>query len=86
MELCLNIEQLQLKSEYFHTNPKCTHYHEDSENPLFVSWDDCVTVLYSLSGLSEASLWNPIEPMVSYCYSTDKLRIYDRSVSIYKAT
>lgn len=67
MELCLNIEQLQLKSEYSHTNPRCTHYHEDSESPLLVSWDDCVTVLYPLSGLSEASLWNPIEPMVSHC-------------------
>jgi len=65
MELSLNFEQLQLKSEYLHTNPKHTHFHKDSENELFVSWDNCVMVLYSLNSLYEASLWNPIEPMVS---------------------
>ncbi|XP_001948571.1 uncharacterized protein LOC100165824 [Acyrthosiphon pisum] len=64
MELSLNFEQLQLKSEYLHTNSKHTHFHENSENELFVSWDDCVMVLYSLDGLPEASLWNPIEPMI----------------------
>lgn len=66
MELTLNIKQLQLKSEYLHTDPKRTHYHEHSENPLFVSWHDSVTVLYPLCGLPEASLWNPVEPIVSY--------------------
>ncbi|KAL4131403.1 hypothetical protein QTP88_008719 [Uroleucon formosanum] len=64
MELSLNFEQLQLKSEYLHTNSKHTHFHKDSENELFVSWDDCVMVLYSLDGLPEASLWNPIEPVI----------------------
>jgi hypothetical protein len=65
MELSLNIEQLQLKSEYLHSNPRCTHFHKNVENPLFISWDDCVTVLYSLNNLDEASVWNPIEPVVS---------------------
>lgn len=62
----MNFEQLQLKSEYLHTNSKHIHFHEDGENTLFVSWDDCVMVLYSLNNLPEASLWNPIEPIVSY--------------------
>lgn len=65
MELTLNIEKLHLKSEYLHTNPKFTYYHEDSENPFLLSWDDCVTVLYSLDALADSSLWNPIECMVS---------------------
>lgn len=65
MELTLNFEQLKLKSEYLHTDPRLTHYHEDNENSLFVSWCDCVTVLYPLCGLAEASLWNPVEPIVS---------------------
>ncbi|XP_025414302.1 uncharacterized protein LOC112686300 [Sipha flava] len=64
MELSLNIEQLQLKSEYLHSNPRCTHFHKNVENPLFISWDDCVTVLYSLNNLDEASVWNPIEPVI----------------------
>ena len=66
MELSLNFEQLQLKSKYLHTNSKHTHFRENSENELFVSWDDCVMVLYSLDSLPEASLWNPLEPVVSY--------------------
>jgi len=65
MELSLDIEQLQLKSEYLHTNPKHIHYYEDNENPLFISWDNCITVLYSLNSLIEATLWNPIEPVVN---------------------
>lgn len=65
MELALNIEHLHLKSEFLHTNPRFTHYHEDDEKPLFVSWDGCVTVLYSLDQLDEASLWNPVNPVVS---------------------
>lgn len=65
--LTLNIEKLHLKSEYLHTNARRTHYHENSENPLFISWDDCVTVIYSLDALCDASLWNPIESMVSIC-------------------
>lgn len=65
MELSLNIEQLQLKSEYLYTNSRCTHFHEHLESPLFVSWDDCVTVIYSFNDLDLASVWNPIEPMVS---------------------
>lgn len=73
MELTLNIEQLKLKSEYLYTNPRCTYYHEDVTNPLFVSWDGCVTVLYSLDNLAEASTWNPVEPIVSFnlkCFYT----------------
>lgn len=65
MELSLDIEQLQLKSEHLHANPKHTHYHENNTDPLFVSWDDCVTVLYPLNCLADATLWNPIEPSVS---------------------
>lgn len=72
MELSLNFEQLQLKSEYLHTNSKKTHFHEDSENSMFVSWDNCVTVLYLLDSLPEASVWNPIEPVVNY-YNTINL-------------
>ncbi|KAF0753240.1 Uncharacterized protein FWK35_00018072 [Aphis craccivora] len=64
MELSMNFEQLQLKSEYLHTNSKHIHFHEDGKNTLLVSWDDCVMVLYSLNNLSEASLWNPIEPII----------------------
>jgi len=67
MELALHIEQLQLKSEYLHTNPKQTHFHEENNNSLFISWNDCVTVLYSLDQLVEASLWNPVEPVVNSC-------------------
>lgn len=69
MELAFDTVQLHLKSDHLHANPKCTHFHEDSENPLLVSWDDCVTVLYTLENLSETSLWNPIEPVVSSCIS-----------------
>lgn len=65
MEFKLNFEQLKLKSEHLHTNPKCTHLHNDGENLLFISWNDCVSVIYSLDNLHEATLWNPIEPMVN---------------------
>lgn len=78
MEFALNIIQLQLKSEHLHTNPKYIHFHEDIENSLIISWSDCVTVLYSLDILVEATLWNPIEPMVSsYIFSIlfQKLKI-----------
>lgn len=71
MELILNIEQLKLKSEYLHTNPRRTFYHEDSK--LFVSWNNCVTVLYFLDNLDEASTWNPIEPIVSSYFNVFKL-------------
>lgn len=67
MELVLHVSQLQLKSEYLHTNPKHIHFHEGNESRLFISWDDCTTVLYSLDSLDEASLWNPIKPVVSSC-------------------
>lgn len=70
MEFALNTIQLPLKSDHLHTNPKCIHFHEDSEGPLIASWDDCVTVLYTLENLGEASLWNPIEPVVSSCICT----------------
>lgn len=66
MELSLSFEQLNLKSEYLHTNPRCTHFHDDSVCPLFVSWSGCVTVIYSLENLTEATLWNPIEPLVMF--------------------
>lgn len=66
MELSLNFEQLKLKSEYLHTNPKSMHFHENSVNPLLISWGDCVTILYSLNNLKEASIWNPVEPLVSF--------------------
>lgn len=67
MELTLTIEKLHLKSEYLHTNPRRSHYHKDNDNPLFISWNDCVTIIYSLDSLADASLWNPIEYVVSFC-------------------
>lgn len=68
MELSLDFEQLWLKSEHLHADPRRAHYHEDEENPMFISWSDRVTVLYPLGGLAEASLWNPVEPLVSFFF------------------
>lgn len=83
MEPSLNIEQLQLKSEHLHANPKLTHYHENDTDPLFVSWDDCVTVLYPLNCLAEATLWNPVEPAVSsYLKHLNTLMIFNNTMVI----